>query len=297
VRTFAWGTAVKQLAIVAVCSLAMMGCTPSYSPNTYASNAVQLANKVDTGTIVGFREVKISANGTIGAVTGGAVGGVLGSEYTSSALLAVTGTAAGAAVGHTIDRAVGDTTGWEYIVRKTNGDLVSVTQREKTPIPLGQHVLVINGPQARVIPDYSVAAKDDATPKDTKDKTASAPEKPVKVEVVLSLPPGVAIDSATGAKVTAIPQAAPPIVTAAPVPVAASGGTVVMTPPVADPIADAAPPAPTQTAERVSAASVVPPVADAPPPVPTQTAEQVSAAPEIKQTVSAEPSQEKGATP
>ena len=58
----------KHLPFAAACLLALAGCASSdYSPNTYASNAVQYANKVEPGAIVGFRQVAISANGNIGA--------------------------------------------------------------------------------------------------------------------------------------------------------------------------------------------------------------------------------------
>jgi len=136
------------------------GCSTDHSPNIYASNAVQQANKVDAGAIIGFRQVMISANGTTGAVTGGAAGGVLGSQIGGSsfdqALGGVAGTALGAILGNTIEHVTGDTMGWEYIVRKVNGDLVSVTQVEAKPLALGQKVLVIGGPQARIVADYSV---------------------------------------------------------------------------------------------------------------------------------------------
>ena len=142
--------------LISTATLLLAGCAPSYSPNTYSSNAVQLANKVEAGAIIGFREVQISANGSIGAVTGGAVGGVLGAEYANSALIAVTGTTVGGMVGNALEHAARDTTGWEYIIRKDNNDMLSVTQRERAPLGLGQRVLVIMGPQARVVPDYSV---------------------------------------------------------------------------------------------------------------------------------------------
>jgi outer membrane lipoprotein SlyB len=150
-----------KLGFIAISVAASVGCKPDYSPNTYAANAVQQANKVEAGVIVGFRQVAISANGTVGAVTGGAAGGILGSQAggsgISTALAAVGGTAVGSLVGTTVEHASGDTTGWEYIVRKPNGDLLSVTQREPQPLPIGQKVLVITGNQARVIPDYSIA--------------------------------------------------------------------------------------------------------------------------------------------
>jgi outer membrane lipoprotein SlyB len=64
----------------------------------------------------------------------------------------------GGVIGSTIQHAAGDTTGWEYIVREPKGDLISVTQREAKPIPIGQKVLVIEGKQARIVPDYATAA-------------------------------------------------------------------------------------------------------------------------------------------
>ncbi|HWK43683.1 MAG TPA: hypothetical protein VNT30_03100 [Stellaceae bacterium] len=153
--------------------LALAGCAPDYSPNTYSSNAVQQANKVQPATVIGFREVKISASGAVGAVAGGAVGGVLGSQAgngsLSSALGAVGGGLVGSLVGTGIEHATDDTTGWEYIVRQPNGELLSVTQREPKPLPIGQKVLVITGPQARIIPD--------TTPEPTPDKPQVAPDK------------------------------------------------------------------------------------------------------------------------
>lgn len=143
-----------------VAALALAGCAPSYSPHSYSSGAVQQVNKVEPGVIVGFRQVKITASGTVGAVTGGAAGGVLGSRSevygVDSALGVVGGTAVGTILGTTIEHATADTVGWEYIVRKGSGEMVSVTQREEAPLALGQKVLVIAGAQARIVPDYSV---------------------------------------------------------------------------------------------------------------------------------------------
>ena len=104
-------------------------------------------------------------------------------------MVAVGGTAVGVLVGSALDHAAGDTTGWEYIVRKANGDMLSVTQREKTPLPLGQKVLVIMGPQARVVADYSVIPESPPAPVLVKAEEPK-PQPPIKVEVVLSMPPG-----------------------------------------------------------------------------------------------------------
>src|SRR5690348_4029456 len=201
---------------------AVAGCSPDYSPNTYASNAVQQANKVESAVVVGYRQVKISASGTVGAVSGGAAGGLLGAQAEPSGIVSalgtIGGTVVGGVVGATVEHVAGDTTGWEYIVRKANGDMLSVTQREETPIPLGQKVLVITGNQARIVPDYSVAA-DPAPATSGKEKTGENKEKGDESKEKAEVKPAPAAESASAAASTPTPAPA----AAAPVaPVAAS---------------------------------------------------------------------------
>jgi outer membrane lipoprotein SlyB len=138
----------------------LCGCTPNYSPDTYASGSVQQANKVEQGVVAGRRQVGVSAQGTAGAVTGAAAGGIAGAQMPGggvrTALTALGGSVVGGLVGSGIERATGDTTAYEYIVRKAGGELVSVTQKDTLPLELGQKVLVIAGGQARIVPDYTV---------------------------------------------------------------------------------------------------------------------------------------------
>ncbi|QCO15290.1 hypothetical protein D3869_08655 [Azospirillum brasilense] len=169
----------------------LAGCTPNYSPNTYAATATQQANKVERAVVIGFRQVKISTSGTVGAVTGGAAGGVLGSQSgtfgINSALGAVGGTAIGGLIGTSIEHVTGDTTGWEYIVRKPDGELLSVTQREEKPIEIGQKVLVIAGSQARIVADYSTDPEPAPAPKDVA-KDAPKDTKPAEAIEAKELP-------------------------------------------------------------------------------------------------------------
>ena len=85
----------------------LAGCGPNYSPDTYASNAVQQANPVQQGVVVGVRNVGVSAAGTVGTVTGAAAGGIAGSQAAPSPISAFTalggslvGGIAGSAVEH-----------------------------------------------------------------------------------------------------------------------------------------------------------------------------------------------------
>lgn len=137
----------------------LCGCTPNYSPDTYASSAVQQASKVEQGVIAGIRPVLVSAQGTAGAAAGAAAGGIAGAQAPGggvrTALTALGGSVIGGLVGAGVERAAGDTTAFEYVVRKTNGELVSVTQKDAVALELNQRVLVIAGAQARIVPDYT----------------------------------------------------------------------------------------------------------------------------------------------
>jgi outer membrane lipoprotein SlyB len=150
---------IVRFVVSALVLAGVTGCGPSYSPDTYASDAAQQANRVEQGVIVGVRTVGVSAGVAVGMVTGAAAGGIAGSEVGAgpvSALSALGGGLVGGIAGSTVEHVTSDTTAYEYIVRKPNGDLVSVTQKDKTPLALGQKVLVIAGTQARVVPDYIV---------------------------------------------------------------------------------------------------------------------------------------------
>ncbi len=150
---------------------------PDYSANSYNSTAVQQANKVDQGVIVGRRSVGVTAAGTTGAVAGGAAGGIAGSQVgggVTSAFGALGGTVVGGLVGSAVEKSSGEVTAFEYVVRKPNGDLLSVTQQDKIPLEVGQKVLVIAGNQARIVPDYTVTL-DPAPPQPQTDTTAPPP--------------------------------------------------------------------------------------------------------------------------
>jgi outer membrane lipoprotein SlyB len=237
------------LCVVALGGLA--GCAPDYSPNTYSANAVQQANKVDPGVVVGLRSVDVKAAGVVGAATGAAAGGIAGAQTpgeAGSAFGAVGGALVGGLIGTSVEHAADDTTSYEYIVRKKNGDLVSVTQKDKTPLAVGTKVLVIAGPQARIVPDYTVATETGTPPADKepadkgKDKDKPAAESPpaaaaaapAKDTTVITVPPVTSSSlpapaGTSAAPVTAgsVPESAPPSTSVTtPSPAAAAVSTV-----------------------------------------------------------------------
>ena len=166
----------------------LAGCSPDYSPNKYDSSAVQHANKVDQGVIVGRRMVDVTPSGTTGAVAGAAAGGIAGSQVgngVTQAFGALGGGLVGGVMGEAIEKSSGKTFAYEYVVRVDSKDLVSVTQQDPKPLDIGQKVLVINGSQARIVPDYTVAI--DPPPANKTDPTAKSP--PPLAQTPL-LPPG-----------------------------------------------------------------------------------------------------------
>lgn len=179
----------------------LAACGPDYSPNTYASTAVQHANQVDRGTVVGVRKVSVSAQGTTGAVTGAAAGGVAGSQAPGGAVGSAFGVVGGALLGGIVgtasEHAVGDMAAYEYVVRKAtndkdNGQLISVTQNDAKPLALGQNVLVIAGSQARIVADYTVdsnaPAPDALKPEPAKPAEAAQSGAAAKPDAPLGLP-------------------------------------------------------------------------------------------------------------
>lgn len=141
--------------------LGLSACGPNYSPNTYASTAVQQAAKVEQGVVVGVRRVAIAAQGATGAVTGAAAGAAVGSQLPASSGIAATlgaigGSLVGGLVGSGVERATGETAAFEYIVRRPDGALISVTQHDEVALAVGTKVLVIAGSQARIVVDYTV---------------------------------------------------------------------------------------------------------------------------------------------
>lgn len=104
-----WGGPIFRSTLLA---LVLSACAPSYSPDTYSSGAVQQASKVEQGVIVGGI-----------AASQAPVGGV------GSALSTLGGTLVGGLVGTGIERATGDTTAFEYIVSKPNGNRITCAPR------------------------------------------------------------------------------------------------------------------------------------------------------------------------
>jgi outer membrane lipoprotein SlyB len=125
-------------------ALCLLGCGSNPASGPQAANAQQ-ANRTDQGIIVGVRSASIAA-----------ATAQIGTDP-NSAFSALRGSLAFAPTTAVADHPASAARAYEYIVRKANAELVSVTQRDTVPLVLAQHVLVISGNQAHVVPDGAVA--------------------------------------------------------------------------------------------------------------------------------------------
>ena len=257
----------------------LAGCAPSYSADEYAARAVQQANPVQQGIVAGSRRVAVAADGTTGAAAGAGAGGAIGGaavagNTVSTALGAVGGALVGGLVGSAAERAAANTNAIEYIVRKTNGDLVSVTQRDEVPIPLGARVLVIAGAQARVVPDYTDTQTDPAPAssggrRGQAPRPASAPSMPGEPA---ASPAGGTAPLPDAPHSETLPDLSP--ASEGDVPAAAPSGA-----PIGEPPSAAATPAPAEPLPGAGSAPAAPPEAGLASPAPSPSGPAASLAP------------------
>lgn len=152
----------KSLNLVAAALITLgtiAGCTPNISPDVdQAGNANQVSNTVK-GTIVAVRPIKVKGDADnkvgalAGAVAGGAGGSAIGGGDRMHIIGAVGGALLGGLAGNMAQDKLSTQTGYEYIVKLTNGQLKTVVQSGGNAyLSVGQKVYVIMGQHARVIP-------------------------------------------------------------------------------------------------------------------------------------------------
>lgn len=137
------------VATVAVLSLLAVGCSNPYSNNQYNANRSGIVQNVTYGVITNLRQVTIqdSNNIPVGAVAGGAVGGLLGHMVgggTGKTLATVGGVVLGGLAGNAVQTQANKTQGLEVEVRLDNGQTIAVTQSGSEDFQIGSRVRVVD---------------------------------------------------------------------------------------------------------------------------------------------------------
>ena len=153
---------------LAVLTLLLLTACSTSDSNTYKAGDVGSVIETSEATVLSSRVVDIDGgdNSGVGAVAGGAVGATSGYVIAGSGsgrgLGLVLGTVIGAGAGYLAEGAAREREGIEYIVRMSDGRVVTLVQNRaenEEPIPDGTAVLVQYGKDyTRVIPEPQGAA-------------------------------------------------------------------------------------------------------------------------------------------
>jgi outer membrane lipoprotein SlyB len=150
--------------ITAIASgLILSGCERNISSNVYSAASVGEASFSYQGVIVSARQVMvkeseylagnkqgIAIGGITGAVAGSAIGGGSG-----NAAATILGGVAGATAGAFVQDKLTQQNAFEYVVKLTNGQIMTVVQGLDSVMAVGQRVMVLvsHDGRSRVIPD------------------------------------------------------------------------------------------------------------------------------------------------
>lgn len=147
----------KSLLAASLVALTLTGCAPNLSPDVYSPYATQQAAPTLKGIVDSARVVKVAGCNTgVGTLGGGALGALAGSQIGAgrgSIVAAIGGGLLGAGLGYCAEKRLGEQWGMEYVICTKNNGYITIVQGTCPTFQRGQHVLVICGPQARVVAD------------------------------------------------------------------------------------------------------------------------------------------------
>lgn len=149
--------------IISSVAILCAACQPNVSADSYSVNSVGRLNDVERGVIIDSRQVKINSDTGTGTLAGGATGAAAGSTIGGSSRVniigGIGGAVAGGILGTLAEKGLSQQTGMEYVVRTSHGKLLSIVQGSEPLLHVGEHVLIIHGEKARVIPEHASANK------------------------------------------------------------------------------------------------------------------------------------------
>lgn len=127
----------------------LSACVSQQSQNAYNEAEVGKQTDIEFGKILAIKHVKVQAQQSgVGTMGGAAAGGVAGSALgggRGSILTAIGGAIAGGFAGSAAEKALNDSVGIQYIIKKENGKTVSIVQnigKDDKPLRIGQRVMI-----------------------------------------------------------------------------------------------------------------------------------------------------------
>ena len=147
----------KTLMLVSAMAVVLSGCFTRESANVYGGQEAGREQTVRMATVDSVRRVTIQGKpSAVGAVAGGATGGIAGStvgQGKGSNVASILGAVAGGVAGKAIEEKVTSKEGLEITVRLDNGELRAIVQEADVDLKPGQRVrLLTSGGVTRVTP-------------------------------------------------------------------------------------------------------------------------------------------------
>jgi outer membrane lipoprotein SlyB len=136
-----------MLVVSAVAAVVLAGCVSQKTGDVYTRDEALREQSVRRATVESVRPVKIEGTRSgVGAVAGGAVGGIAGSTVgtgKTSSVAAVAGALGGGLAGHALEEGATRKNGVEITVRLDNGERRAVVQDDSDKFFTGQNVRLL----------------------------------------------------------------------------------------------------------------------------------------------------------
>jgi outer membrane lipoprotein SlyB len=115
--------------------------------NTYGSDELGKVADVLEGKILVMRQITIAGSKGIGALAGGALGGLAGSTVNNAPndqkAAATIAAVAGSALGSMLEEAITEKEAWEFVIALKNGGAKSFVQNTNQDLKVGDEVYII----------------------------------------------------------------------------------------------------------------------------------------------------------
>ncbi len=141
----------KKILFVLLTSCYLTACGIGNTNTSYERYQVGSQGVVETGKIISMTPVQIQGTdgvGTLaGAGMGAAAGSMIGGNTAVNIIGGVAGAVAGGVIGSATQKAITQDTAYEFIIQKSNGQMISVVQSNELNLRPGDQVLInrING--------------------------------------------------------------------------------------------------------------------------------------------------------
>ncbi len=144
----------KNLVLLSLVSF-LAACQADIGSNQYGTSSVGRAAAASPCSVISVRQVSVKSDNNAGMLAGALAGGVggyaIGSGKTAHNLGAVGGALLGGYAGDKAQGVLSSQSGYEYVVRLDNGQVMTLTQGTDVLLSPGQRCMILLGNPSRLI--------------------------------------------------------------------------------------------------------------------------------------------------